>query len=192
VSLNRAKGVPTSAACLRPRGVLRTCLPWSERSRHSVRRIGRLATSNFRPTESGLTCGNGEAQSLAPLGIGVFRNFRRPVCGLGASSARIPAGQRGWRHRLPASVRKLARPKGPAARRPPSLASGINNNARMPMQAPPQIVSASSNNRCTTYPSTALMPRAYGRLGRDIGTVIEASRPSDRRDPPTDERWRST
>jgi hypothetical protein len=172
VSLNRAKGVPTSAACLRPRGVLRTCLPWSERSRHSVRRIGRLATSTFRPTESGLTCGNGEAQSLAPLGIGVFRNFRRPVCGLGASSARIPAGQRGWRHCLPASVRKLARPKDPAARRPPSLASGINNNARMPMQAPPQIVSASSNNRCTTYPSTARQGRRFDVRGGILGQPV--------------------
>ena len=63
----------------------------------------------FDLRKSGLNCGNGEAQASASREIVAFRNLLRPVCGLGASSARIPAGQRGRRHCLPASVRKATR-----------------------------------------------------------------------------------
>jgi len=58
----------------------------------------------FDLRKTGLTCANGEAWPLAPLGIVSFSRLPRPVCGLEASSARIPAGQPGWRHCLPASV----------------------------------------------------------------------------------------
>ena len=114
-------------------------------TRYRIRRIGRLATTNFRPTESGLTCGNGEAQSLASREIAVFRNLLRPVCGLEAASARIPAGQRGLRHCLPASARKIARPNGPAARR-----SRSHRESRTTPECQCRICHRSTMRRATT------------------------------------------